>query len=99
MRQLGSRAVLGQAVVDEGALRRALEDAGVDQQPQVPARARLALADHVADLGDRQLLVAEQRHEPQARRLGDSAQRTDELVEAELQADRIGDGLRHGGPR
>ena len=30
--------------------------------------------------------LAEQRHEPQPRRLGDRAQRTDELVEAEIPA-------------
>ena len=97
MRELRLQAVLGQAVVDKGAFRRPLEDARVDQQPQVAADARLALADHAADLGDGQLLTAQQRHEAQARRLGDRAQRTDELVKAELAGERVGDVLRHGG--
>ena len=45
---------------------------GIEQQPQVAARAGLALADQLADLGHRQLAAAEQQREAQAGRLGDA---------------------------
>ena len=48
----------------------------------MPARPGLALPDHVTDLGDRQLGMAEQRDEPQASGLGERAQRPDEVIEA-----------------
>jgi hypothetical protein len=54
----------------------------------VTARARLTLADDAADLGDGQLLAAEQGDQAQARRLGDGAKRADEVVEVEAGAGR-----------
>ena len=63
-RQTGSRLTVGNPVVDEGPLGSALQHLSVDQQPQVPADARLALPDDLGDLSHGQLDLAEQRHQP-----------------------------------
>ena len=68
-RERRRRAARGDEEKDPGPLAMALDEAGFDQQFQMPGNARLRLAENGDELGDGQLGLGEQRDEAQARRL------------------------------
>ena len=76
--QLLDGAALGagrrRAVVDPVLLAQAIEQPDIAQELEMPRDARLALADHLADLTDGQLGARKQREQPQPRRLGSRTQ-------------------------
>ena len=76
--QLLDRAALGpgrgRAVVDPVLLTETIEQPDIAQELEMPRDARLALADHLADLTDSQLGASKQRQQPEPRRLGSRTQ-------------------------
>ena len=62
------------AVIDPVLLAEAFEQPAVVQQLQVPGDTRLALADNLGELGDRELATGQDREQAQARRLRDRPQ-------------------------
>ena len=76
-RQLAAAPVLGQPEVDPAALGRALDQAGLGQQLQMPADARLALAEDAGEVLDVELARRQQHQHAQPRRLRHGLQHAD----------------------
>ena len=68
-------AAVGEAEEDPGALAEAADEARFHHQLQMPADARLALAEHLGQVLDVQLAAREQRQDAQARGLAGGAER------------------------
>ena len=64
------RAMVGQAEIDPAALAVAVQQAGLGQQLQVARQPRLALAEDLDQVGDRQVGMGTEHQQTQARRLG-----------------------------
>ncbi len=73
----GRRAVVDEPEEHPRALAVLGDDAGVDEQLEVPRHPRLGLAEDLGQVGDGEFGVPEQRHDPQARLLADRLQRVE----------------------
>ena len=79
--ELGARATLGEAEERPGAFAEALDQPGLDQEPEMARDARLRLPQDLGQVGDRQFGLGEQRQHAQARVLAGRFERGVESVE------------------
>ena len=79
-RQRAGRTARAQPVEDPAALAKAVEEAGLAQKLQMARDTRLALPEDLRQLAHGQLTAGAQHEEAQPRRLGDRAQRDEQLL-------------------
>ena len=72
---------------DPAAFLAAFERAGIGEDANMARYARLALAEDLRELADRKLHRAQQREDPQPRRVGESLQQVGERQRVHVQAD------------
>ena len=77
---VGTRPLFGDAQEDPAPLAAALDDPGFGEDTDVARNARLALLEHRRQLADRQLHLAQQGDNAQARRVGQGPENVDQLA-------------------
>ena len=82
-RDFGAAAALAETEERPGAFAKALDQAGLGQQPQMPRQPRLRLAQDFGEVGHRQFGLGQQRQDAQPRRLAGGFERGGQAGEAQ----------------
>ena len=92
----GLGAGVGKPEIDPGALAEALDQPGLGHELEMPADARLALAEDLRQILDVELAAGQQRQDAQARRLPGAAQSGQRVGAGQARAGGLGGGsIRH----